>query len=90
MPDARQSSLVRKATRAAALGMRVYQYTNQDGVTFWSFEKLPTTSVGHTLRLDDRAGSNFDGHLFGLRELRRLLLEGDDGDNDEVGTGSHG
>lgn len=60
----------------ATPGSRIYQYTNQDGVTFWSFEKLPfAVTHAHTLTLDNRVGTHFDNYLSELRILRQYLAE---------------
>jgi hypothetical protein len=60
----------------ATPGSRIYQYTNQDGITFWSFEKLPfTVTHSHTLTLDPRIGTHFDNYLAELRILRQYFIE---------------
>mgnify|MGYP003394414847 CR=1 FL=1 len=70
---------------AAPKGLRVYQYTNQDGVTFWSFEKLSSAvSPSQTLRMDDRIGTHFDNYVHELRILRRFLIEGEDDEDGDV------
>ena len=57
-------------------GNRVYEYTNQDGVTFWSFEKLPSVVThSHTMTLGDRVGTHFDNYVAELRAVRRYLLD---------------
>lgn len=62
----------------AAPGSRIYQYTNQDGITFWSFEKLPfAVTHSHTLTLHPRIGTHFDNFISELRILRQYLLEQD-------------
>ena len=66
------------STKEGALtkGLRMYQYTDQDGNVFWSFEKFPSV-VKHarTLTLGDRVGTHFDSFLSELRAHRRVLLE---------------
>ena len=66
------------AVKEAAVqkGLRVYEYTDQDGNVFWSFDKFPTV-VAHarTLTLGDRVGTHFDSHLSELRALRKLIME---------------
>lgn len=61
---------------AVTKGLRIYEYTDQDGNVFWSFEKFPSV-VKHarTLTLGDRVGTHFDNFLSELRAYRRLLLE---------------
>jgi len=61
---------------APSKGLRVYEYTDQDGNVFWSFEKFPSV-VKHarTLTLGDRVGTHFDSFLSELRTHRRILLE---------------
>jgi hypothetical protein len=63
---------------AAKKGQRVYEYMDQDGNVFWSFEKLPSV-VTHSriLKLGDRIGTHFDTYVGDLRATRRLLLEGE-------------
>ena len=56
-------------------GARVYQYRNQDGVVFWSFDKLPTVTHAHTLTLENRVGTHFDSYLSDLRIFHRFLLD---------------
>jgi hypothetical protein len=64
----------------------VYEYTNQDGVTFWSFEKLPTVVThSHTMKMGDRVGTHFDNYLAELRALRRYLI--DEETDEEPGGG---
>lgn len=66
------------STKEGALtkGLRVFEYTDQDGNLFWSFEKFPSV-VKHarTLTLGDRVGIHFDSFLAELRAHRRILLE---------------
>jgi len=66
------------ASKEAAVtkGRRVYEYTDQDGNVFWSFEKFPSV-VKHarTLTLGDRVGTHFDSFLSELRAHRRIILE---------------
>lgn len=65
--------------KKASRSVRVYEYTNQDGQTFWSFEKLPATfTTGHRLRLSDRIGTQFDNYVNQLRFLRRVLERSED------------
>lgn len=61
---------------AVTKGLRVYEYTDQDGNVFWSFEKFPSV-VKHarTLTLADRVGTHFDNFLSELRAHRRILME---------------
>ena len=70
------------STKEGALskGLRIYEYTDQDGNVFWSFEKFPSV-VKHarTLTLGDRVGTHFDNFLSDLRAYRRLLLEDEKG-----------
>jgi hypothetical protein len=50
---------------------RIYEYTNEDGVTFWSFERLPhLVSPAQRLRLGSRVGTEFTNHLVDLRTIR--------------------
>lgn len=52
---------------------RIYEYVNEDGVTFWSFDKLPfMVSPAQRLRIASRVGTEFGNHLFELRALRKL------------------
>jgi len=61
---------------AVAKGLRVYQYTDQDGRIYWSFEKLPSiVTHSRSLTLGDRVGTHFDNYLAELRATRRFLLE---------------
>lgn len=54
----------------------MYEYTDQHGNLFWSFEKLPSlVSPSRTLTLDDRVGTHFDNYIAELRARRRLILE---------------
>ena len=63
-------------TGAVSKGNRVYQYTDQDGRIFWSFEKFPSIIThSRTLTLGDRVGTHFDSYLAELRATRRFLLE---------------
>lgn len=63
-------------------GTRVYQYRNQDGVVFWSFDKLPSAvTPSNTLTLENRVGTHFDSYLSDLRILHNYYL--DDSDEDE-------
>lgn len=59
--------------KVAFAHLRVYEYTNQDGQTFWSFDKMPTVTTGHRLRLAGRVGTQFDNYINQLRVLRRIL-----------------
>ena len=66
--------------RKIARSLRVYEYTNQDGQTFWSFERLPATvTTGHRMVLSDRIGTQFDNYVNQLRVLRRVReMSGDE------------
>jgi len=62
---------------------RIYEYTNDDGVTFWSFTKLPfVVSPAQRLRIASRVGTEFNNHLFELRALRKYLSSGQDSSTD--------
>lgn len=64
------------AKTAVQKGNRIYQYTDQDGRIFWSFEKFPgVVTHSRTLTLGDRVGTHFDNHLAELRATRRFLLD---------------
>lgn len=64
------------AKTAASKGNRIYQYTDQDGRIFWSFEKFPSVVThSRTLTLGDRVGTHFDSYLAELRATRRFLIE---------------
>jgi hypothetical protein len=65
-----------KKEGALTKGLRMYEYTDQDGNVFWSFEKFPSV-VKHarTLTLGDRVGTHFDSFLSELRAHRRVILE---------------
>jgi hypothetical protein len=53
---------------------RIYEYTNEDGVTFWSFTRLSSVvSPAQRLRISSRVGTQFDNHMFELRSLRKLF-----------------
>lgn len=68
-----------KFKEAAKKRVRVYEYTNQHGQTFWSFDQLPATiTTGHRLRLSDRIGTQFDHYVNQLRTLRRVLERSED------------
>jgi hypothetical protein len=57
---------------------RIYEYTNDDGVTFWSFTKLPfVVSPAQRLRIGSRVGTEFSNHLFDLRALRKYFANPD-------------
>lgn len=61
---------------AVTKGHRIYQYTDQEGRIFWSFEKFPSVVThSRTLTLGDRVGTHFDNYLADLRATRRFLLE---------------
>jgi len=68
--------------------MRVYEYTNQDGQVFWSFERLrnPVT-LNQKLVLEDLLGVFFNQYVAQLRLLQRAMLEDgyDDADPNEAG-----
>lgn len=64
--------------KVAFKSFRVFEYTNQDGQTFWSFERLPAVTTGHQLRLEDRVGTQFEQYINQLRLLRRTLENQDD------------
>lgn len=66
------------STKEAAVsrGLRVYQYVDQDGNVFWSFEKFPSVVThSRTLTLEDRVGTHFDNYLSELRATRKYLLD---------------
>jgi len=53
---------------------RIYEYTNEDGVTFWSFTRLPSVvSPAQRLRIGSRVGTQFDNYMFELRALRKFF-----------------
>ena len=53
---------------------RIYEYTNEEGVTFWSFTRLTSVmSPAQRLRISSRVGTQFDNHLFELRALRKFF-----------------
>jgi len=53
---------------------RVYEYVNEDGVTFWSLTKLPfVVNPAQVLRISSRVGTELNNYVFELRRLRRLL-----------------
>lgn len=57
-------------------GLRIYQYVDQDGNVFWSFEKFPSVVThSRTLTLEDRVGTHFDNYLSELRTTRKYLLD---------------
>ena len=57
-------------------GHRVYEYEDQNGNLFWSFEKYPSiVTHSRTMNLRDRVGTPFDSYLADLRAVRRLLIE---------------
>lgn len=61
---------------AVTRGNRIYQYTDQDGRVFWSFEKFPSIIThSRTMTLGDRVGTHFDSYLAELRATRRFLLD---------------
>ena len=67
-----------KSPKEAAVtkGLRVFQYTDQDGNVFWSFEKFPSVvTPSRVMTIGDRVGTHFDNHLSELRALRRYILE---------------
>ena len=67
-----------EALKEAAIskGHRVYEYTDQDGNMFWSFERFPSiVTHSRTLTLGDRVGAPFDSYLSELRAVRRLIVE---------------
>ena len=53
---------------------RIYEYVSDDGVTFWSFTKLPfMVTPAQRLRINSRVGTEFNNHLVELRKLRKLF-----------------
>lgn len=57
-------------------GQRVYQYVDQAGNIFWSFEKFPSVVThSRTLTLEDRVGTHFDNYLSELRATRKYILD---------------
>ena len=62
-------------------GTRMYEYTDQNGVTYWSFTKHPiTTTPALRLRLEDRIGTHFQNFLTEVRGLQQYLKQtSDDG-----------
>jgi hypothetical protein len=79
---------VSEAPREAAVtkGLRIYQYTDQDGNVFWSFEKFPSiVTPSRVMTIGDRVGTHFDNYLSELRALRRFILE--DEKNENLGRG---
>jgi hypothetical protein len=53
---------------------RIYEYTNEEGVTFWSFSRLSSVvSPAQRLRIASRVGTQFDNYLFELRALRKFF-----------------
>jgi hypothetical protein len=76
-PSEKQASVERRKGR-------VYEYTNEDGVTFWSFTKLPfVVSPAQRLRIGSRVGEAFSNHLFELRALRKYFDSQDPSTDDE-------
>lgn len=66
------------APREAAVsrGKRVYEYTDQDGNVFWSFQKFPSVvTPSRIMTIGDRVGTHLENHLSELRILRRYLIE---------------
>jgi hypothetical protein len=61
---------------AAKKGQRVYEYVDQSGNVFWSFEKFPT-AVTHSriLKIGDRIGTQFDTYVADLRAVRKMLMD---------------
>lgn len=69
----------RTGVAAPSRGRRVYEYTDQDGNVFWSFDKFPSVVThSRTLTLGDRVGTHFDNYVAELRALRKVILEGAD------------
>lgn len=68
--------MTRPREAAVTKGLRVYEYTDQDGNLFFSFDRLPgVVTHSRTLVLDDRVGTHFDNFVAELRARRQLLLE---------------
>jgi len=67
---------------AAEPGKRVYEYVDEQGVVFWSFNRLPSkVSKTRRLTLKSRVGSHLINHLVELRrESARLSGYDDDSD----------
>jgi len=67
---------------AVTKGLRIYQYTDQDGNVFWSFEKFPSVvTPSRVMTIGDRVGTHFDNYLSELRALRRYILEKETNEN---------
>lgn len=49
------------------MARRVYEYTDQEGNTFYSFNRLPMVNVGMRLTLRSRVGSHFQNFLAFMR-----------------------
>lgn len=51
------------------MARRVYEYVDQDGNVFYSFERLPMVTVGRRLTLQSRVGVHFQNFMTFLRDL---------------------
>jgi hypothetical protein len=57
----------------------MYEYTDQNGVTYWSFTKHPRPKTPPIqLQLNDRVGTHFTNFVNELRNLHRYLTQSDD------------
>lgn len=51
-----------------ARALRVYEYTNREGVVFYSFTYLPGSTI-HRLQLEDVRGVHFRRHITDIHQL---------------------
>lgn len=51
------------------MAKRVYEYVDQDGNTFYSFQRLPMVNVGKKLFLVNRIGVHFQNFLNFMRAM---------------------
>ena len=59
--------------------LRIYEYTDEDGIVFWSFAKLPLSSA-RRLRLVDIRGEHYRRHVSDIHGMafERDILEEED------------
>lgn len=58
----------KESSDKTARALRVYEYTNRDGVVFYSFTFLPGSTV-HRLELEDVRGEHFRRHISDIHQL---------------------
>lgn len=63
-------------TSKTAAQRRVFEYTDRDGNTFWSFSRVPDNTMMR-VRLSDHQGTHFRTHITEVQSL--ALQRFDDG-----------